>query len=168
MHRWIHPPCIHQLAGNGPTGRSLSIVFRCSDDVKDTFEPDREFVNEYEDGHYKVELETVYGCPLECPLDSEKALCSGNGACHYDKKASRSYCCCNLGYTGNDCGKIYRKGNTAGLTAGLVIVCMLLIGLLVFVIYVWRKGGLDLVSPSHSYQSAHSSMDTLAGGRWSR
>jgi len=43
---------------------------------------------------YTVEMPTVFGCPMECPV-SDRQLCAGKGHCHYDSDAGSARCFCN-------------------------------------------------------------------------
>ena len=40
-----------------------------------------------EDGNecnYQITIESVFGCPKECPMGGNRHLCSGNGFCGMD------------------------------------------------------------------------------------
>jgi hypothetical protein len=145
--------------GNGVGGRSLEIQFQCADSFETAGdEPfDVEAVTEDPPGHYKIILESIFGCPTQCPLNGEK-LCSSNGICSFDNKQQLPRCFCDFGFTGEDCntpvdslycgadtkydpktGKCIGSMSTGGLRVGLAFCVILLFGLTGGLAYTWRK-----------------------------
>ena len=45
---------------------------------------------------YTVQLPSIFGCPVECPV-ANRQLCGGNGHCLYDSDARASRCFCSSG-----------------------------------------------------------------------
>lgn len=45
---------------------------------------------------YTIQMPSVYGCPLECPV-SNRQLCGGSGHCAYDEDKASARCFCNKG-----------------------------------------------------------------------
>jgi hypothetical protein len=58
-------------------------------------------------GHctYRITLQHVAGCPLQCPRDGEGAVCGGRtrGECLRDPAAGAARCACREGHSGDDC-----------------------------------------------------------------
>lgn len=97
---------------------------------------------EPESCQYVVEMQSMYGCPLECPITSN-GLCNSHGHCHYDTTVKAPYCYCNEGYTGPDCsGGSSSSSSTSGtyqaelgILIFLMIVLILLVGFVVYTLY---------------------------------
>jgi hypothetical protein len=110
---------------------------------------------------YVVEMQSMYGCPKECPITSN-GLCNSHGHCHYDPTMKAPYCYCNEGYSGSDCQRSSSSsggGNSPAYNAELSILIILMISLVVlvgFVVYTlyrvtaFRKEQADL-----EYSSVH-------------
>lgn len=80
---------------------------------------------------YTVEMPSVYGCPLECPV-AERKLCGGNGHCHYDYDSNSAHCFCNRGYSGSNCMQSTESEglNYSPVLMGLIITLFIIIALL--------------------------------------
>ena len=72
--------------------RQFIIEMPCADRLN----PNPTSALELEHCVYTVEMPSVYGCPLECPV-AERKLCGGNGHCHYDYDSNSAHCFCNKG-----------------------------------------------------------------------
>lgn len=83
---------------------------------------------------YTVNIPSVYGCPVECPVGgAQRRLCGGNGFCAYDTDASSARCFCNEGFGGNDCTQPVEAEqlNYSPVMLGLIITIFVIIGILV-------------------------------------
>lgn len=107
--------------------RVFNIELICSDRLN----PHPVSALEYEKCVYTVEMPSVYGCPLECPV-AERKLCGGNGHCHYDTDSNTAHCYCNKGYTGRNCmtKATGESLNYSPTLLGLIITLFVIIGLL--------------------------------------
>lgn len=81
---------------------------------------------------YTVEMPSVYGCPLECPVASRR-ICGGNGHCAYDDDKSAARCFCNNGYSGADCSQSTSTSsiNYSPALLGLIITLFIIVAILV-------------------------------------
>lgn len=89
---------------------------------------------------YTIQMPSVYGCPLECPV-SNRQLCGGAGHCAFDEDKSSARCFCNKGYTGADCSQ---KEDTStqlnyspallGLIITLFVIIIVLVGSIVYMV----------------------------------
>lgn len=91
---------------------------------------------------YHMTMQSMYGCPLECPITA-KGLCNSHGHCAYDKALRTPYCYCNEGYGGPSClpgsqssssgaGSAY--GAEMGLMVTLMIIMLVLVGFVAFAV----------------------------------
>eukprot|EP01006_Ploeotia_vitrea_P017227 TRINITY_DN48307_c0_g1_i1.p1 TRINITY_DN48307_c0_g1~~TRINITY_DN48307_c0_g1_i1.p1 ORF type:complete len:303 (+),score=143.76 TRINITY_DN48307_c0_g1_i1:36-944(+) len=119
--------CVNAATGVN-TSRELKIRFKCSGVIGSA--PDSKVVEE-NTCKYDVEFESVFGCPLECPVNQYK-LCSGHGFCAYDEHIGRPRCFCNRGHVGADCSTLAESGNSCDATCvALVFVVVLLTAVLI-------------------------------------
>lgn len=106
--------------------REMTIKMKCSESWG--MIPDSTVLEET--CHYELMFETVYGCPLECPMVNRK-LCGGNGFCGMDQDDNSPRCFCNEGHAGLDCTTDIVQVSACGKACGLLVfVVILLIGLL--------------------------------------
>lgn len=140
------------LNGDSCTGgvkRSFELHFICRDDkVRSKNIPTEEFVEEEELCVYKMNIFTGYGCPTECPRSGElEEICGGYGVCGYDAITSKARCFCDDGRKGDACDESGSSASASsggssshgGLVAALVIMCLLLVGVVGLVVYMWLK-----------------------------
>jgi hypothetical protein len=111
------------------TDRSLTLQFVCADVLGFATQTDERVVEEY--CNYELQVETVFGCPTQCPIGNDRRLCSGHGFCGMDTDAKAPRCFCNDGYGGDDCGTDVGEGEggVTGVGALLIIVMILLVGM---------------------------------------
>lgn len=144
--------CQHQ----GSPVRRMVITMGCSNIAI----PTPTVANEPEHCQYYVEMNSVYGCPLECPLGGEdRDLCSAHGICAWDQTNQHARCFCDDGYTGSDCNtKSSGDGSSGGSNGAIIglLVTVLLIAVvlgvvLFFVIRMLRAYRQD----AHNYMAMH-------------
>ena len=68
-------------------------------------------VYEYTPCSYTLSVQSLYGCPQECP-EINGQLCSGHGLCSFDATNNKSRCYCYHSYEGNDCSLPSSSDNT--------------------------------------------------------
>lgn len=102
------------LRCHGGVVRSLTVDVICAD-RQGTSTYVVETANEPEVCQYHATMESVWGCPRECPLDAELRLCSAHGHCAFDPVRNKPRCFCNRGWGGESCG---RKGKASSRTSG--------------------------------------------------
>lgn len=115
--------------------RSFVIEFACIHEA--TALPAISTVYEDDFCEYKVTMESIYGCPLECHSGDHDKVCSGHGICAVDTGTRVSRCFCNEGRTGDDCMTETTDGldqppssySPTGVLVALTII--LLLGLIV-------------------------------------
>jgi hypothetical protein len=73
--------------------RKFQVEMPCSDRLN----PVPTSALELEHCVYTVQVPSVYGCPVECPVGASRKLCGGNGHCHYDLDSGSAHCFCNKG-----------------------------------------------------------------------
>ena len=78
-------------------------------------------VIEYPMCTYNMQLESIYGWPVECGQVNNK-LCGGNGVCGYDHDTSAPRCFCNDGYYGSACEKVGSELNVLNSTSSILLV----------------------------------------------
>ena len=83
--------------------RNLRIEFVCNSDITDFTESLSNIViTELEKENQEAcnaafRIETSYGCPAECGIDSNGVVCSGQGECGYDSRDGTAKCFCYAG-----------------------------------------------------------------------
>lgn len=89
---------------------------------------------EYSHCVYTVQIPSVYGCPLECPV-AQRKLCGGNGHCAYDRDKGAARCFCDRGWFGTDCSSSSDAASASSsyspVLLGLIITLFIIIGVLV-------------------------------------
>ena len=123
-----------------PTGRQLSLVFRCAYNAwtpatltpsSSNIDSTGKFVTETDNCVYQAYSWTTAGCPLECPV-TNGALCSNKGICAWDADISSARCFCDDNYIEKDCSKPanpFPGGAVAGaFFGGGALGCALLLG----------------------------------------
>jgi hypothetical protein len=107
--------------GNG-VSRQFSLVFQCArfsmipPGTYDFF-----YIEENNMCQYEAFLWSNAGCPKECPVGPNGALCSDNGICGYDKNIPAARCFCDDDYMDGDCSNPrapFPTGAIAGTTIG--------------------------------------------------
>ncbi|KAK8832059.1 hypothetical protein WA577_005155 [Blastocystis sp. JDR] len=104
-----------------PGPRSFWLELTCKDNEYNI--PDEEPVFET-NCVYKVSIDSIYGCPIECGL-SRGLLCGKRGLCKFDLDTRKPHCYCQKGFTGYSCsdrGDNKAEGftNTTFLLAGVL------------------------------------------------
>jgi len=142
--------CHHQ----GSPYRQITLTFGCSN----TKIPTPTVANEPSHCNYFVEMDSIYGCPVECPLGGEdRNLCSGHGICGFDQTNQAAKCFCDTGFGGDDCGSAVDpssgSGNGAiiGLLVTVLLVAVVLGVVLFFVVRMLRAYRQD----AHNYMAMH-------------
>ena len=143
-----------QCNHGGMPFRQVTLMFGCST----TQIPTPTVANEPSHCHYVVEMNSVFGCPLECPLGgADRELCGGHGLCGYDKTNKAPKCFCDTGYAGIDCSTAADDsgsgGNGAiiGLLVTLLLVAVVLGVVLFFVVRMLKAYRQD----AHNYMAMH-------------
>lgn len=142
----------------GAPNRQTSLVLGCANIAI----PTPTVANEPEHCHYYVKMDSIYGCPLECPVGGEnRDLCSAHGICAWDQTNSKARCFCDDGYTGTDCnsqssgsgsgGGKGSSGAVIGLLVTVLLVAVVLGVVLFFVIRMLRAYRQD----AHNYMAMH-------------
>ena len=100
--------------------RGVRLRIACNDEV--TTVPSVDSVDESADCMYTIRLNSVYGCPVECPRNDDGVVCNAKGLCYYDGfedgedlegNVGEVGCACKSGHTGTDCSeKILTYGDT--------------------------------------------------------
>jgi hypothetical protein len=97
--------------------------------------------NEPSTCEYHFEMNSYYGCPLECPI-TKNGLCNSHGHCAFDNTDKTPHCFCNSGYSGPACDQTYSSseegdglGVQIGLLVTLLIVCIILVGFVAYLAY---------------------------------
>lgn len=93
---------------------------------------------------YKVTMESIYGCPMECHTPSHDKVCAGHGICAMDTGTHQARCFCNAGFDGETCEglttavpKPQSSTHILSVLTGFVVV--LLIGLLALAAVLYIK-----------------------------
>jgi len=141
--------------GGAPPARSLTIRIGCANIQN----PVPTTANEVSHCAYLVEMDSFYGCPLECPVGGEaRGVCSDHGVCAWDQSNARAHCFCDEGYTGADCSSVdkgTKSSGTSGAVIGLLVTVLLVavvLGVvLFFVIRMLRAYRQD----AHNYMAMH-------------
>lgn len=110
--------------------RSFIIEFVCVHEA--TALPPISTVYEDDFCQYKVTMESIYGCPMQCHTSVHNKVCGGHGICAVDTGTKVSRCFCNEGYTGTDCLTKTTDGldappSTTSVTSILVTFVILLL-----------------------------------------
>lgn len=103
--------CDYEVNGMDYCRRSTKISFVCNNHIAEVSE--NLDVKEGTGCAYEVTMNSVYGCPLECPRGGEEGyVCSNRGICAYDGledgltvdgEAGVARCLCKWPYGGDDC-----------------------------------------------------------------
>ena len=99
--------------------RSLRLSFYCMNNYQSL--PKDSIVIEYPQCVYNLQLESIYGCPVECGQVDNK-LCGGRGVCGYDRDRQAPRCFCNDGYYGSACEKTGSEQNVMSSTSTILLV----------------------------------------------
>jgi hypothetical protein len=97
---------------------------------------------EPEECQYHVTMQSMYGCPLECPITAN-GLCNSHGHCAYDTAAKVPYCYCNQGYGGPNCAKLDSSAGSGsgsynaelGLLIVLLFILVILVGFVAYTVF---------------------------------
>jgi hypothetical protein len=112
----------------GDVTRKLSVNFLCAPELgMQEFEEEK--VTE-EKCHYSLSIKSIFGCPQECPVAKNRALCAGHGKCGYDTDAKRPRCFCEIGWQGADCGEAVDDSSGIDGVGVLLIFLLLILGAL--------------------------------------
>ena len=85
------------------SNRNLEVHFVCNSDINNFTESlDNAIITELEGDleeacNAVIRLETSYGCPAECGINSDGILCNGQGSCGYDERQPIAKCFCYAG-----------------------------------------------------------------------
>jgi|MDSY01.1.fsa_nt_gb hypothetical protein len=80
--------------------RSLQVNVLCSNTEREV--PEVAAVEQLHPCAYRITIESVAGCPLECPIDpTSLAVCADHGVCGHVK--GETACLCERGWFGEDC-----------------------------------------------------------------
>lgn len=101
------------------SSRSLHLSFFCMNNFNNL--PKDSAVIEYPMCAYNMQLESIYGCPVECGQVNNK-LCGGRGVCGFDRDISAPRCFCNEGYYGSACEKEGSDLNVLNSTSSILLV----------------------------------------------
>ena len=105
--------------------RSLVLSFYCMNNFNNL--PKDSDVIEYPQCTYNLQLESIYGCPIECGQVDNK-LCGGRGVCGFDRDQKVPRCFCNEGYYGAACEKSGSELSVLNNTSTiLLVVCGFLV-----------------------------------------
>ena len=74
--------CTDVFNGRTYCARSLRVNVVCNNRISDI--PPVEEVSEKRGCEYSVTLNSIYGCPVECPRNEDELVCSNRGVCAYD------------------------------------------------------------------------------------
>jgi len=148
------------LRCHGGVVRSLTVDVICAD-RHGTSTYVVETANEPEVCQYHATMESVWGCPRECPLDRNNRLCSTHGHCAFDPVRSKPRCFCNHGWGGDDCGhkvKTSKSSSSSGkptdVQIGLLVPLILIsLGLVGTILYMMRQVMSYRVEAGASYAS---------------
>jgi len=121
--------------------RQFSIGFQCSDNVGlSEFEHQRVVEDTC---HYKLQVKSLFGCPIQCSVGHNRKICSGNGFCAQDTDTNRPHCFCEDGWSGDDCGTAgpieSGPGSVSGTGVFLIIIVIVLTALLAAAVWVFIK-----------------------------
>ena len=89
--------------GDGCTdNRRFTISFLCENEALNV--PDEEPVYELYNCDYSIEMKSIYGCPVECPIiGNPPHLCNNQGLCGYDFTNMSPRCFCYDKWEGDYC-----------------------------------------------------------------
>ena len=97
---------------------------------------------EVEHCSYSIDMPSVYGCPLECPV-SNRQLCGGNGHCSYDYDKGAARCFCNHGYGGASCSQAGSDSSSSSyspaLTGLIITLFIIIMALVASIIYMYKQ-----------------------------
>jgi hypothetical protein len=120
-----------------PTNRSFSVDIQCAPGSISDY--GAAYVYETNSCDYRIQLRSVAGCPSVCQTGA--TVCNGKGICGYDTDNKVSACFCNSGFSGAQCGAS-AAAPPKGLTSEaiiLIVVCIMLLGVLAGVGYMFIK-----------------------------
>ena len=97
---------MHYRYGDSGCGgnREFEVALVCNPSI-DNIPDDGEIITEPYPCDYYVEIQSIYGCPLECGRDENNTLCSGKGLCAYDHTQTSAVCDCYAGFGGDICNE---------------------------------------------------------------
>lgn len=128
--------CLHPT----PTPRQTTLNLLCNTRAK---EPQMTAVSEPAHCKYEITIQSIYGCPTECPIESSSGLvCAGRGICKTDSAIDAVRCYCDEGYKGKDCGQEGSGPDSAGfggIIAVLVILFIFMIGMAGAIFYLVKQ-----------------------------
>jgi hypothetical protein len=127
--------------------RTFSIELQCSTALGNKASFQSASVVETNTCDYRVQLQSLAGCPLECITGN--TFCNGNGICGWNTDAQRNQCFCNAGASGSQCSA-HPSASKALSPEGiiLIIVCLMLAGVLGLVGFMFHKLRKLQVDPS--------------------
>lgn len=124
-------------------------------------------VTEIKTCSYRITMESVYGCPLECPTSSlSLGACSGNGDCKWDSSSHKASCSCYKGYSESDCSGGSKFLSTASGKSGYfdnstwtishqhyswqyyAIFFVAVVNTIILILFMCRRGGLSGIGAS--------------------
>jgi hypothetical protein len=123
--------------GNSNKDRSLKISMLCStEEGMSEFDSERVIEDHCE---YSMTVNTLFGCPLECPVGANRQLCTGHGFCGMDDDHNKPQCFCYSGWYGDACEIQADTGELGAFGVLLIVVILLRGGLLAAGGYVYTK-----------------------------
>jgi len=88
---------------------------------------------------YKLDVNTVFGCPNECYVGSNRQLCSGHGFCGMDDDHNKPRCFCYDTFYGFSCENQVEDGGLGVVGVLLILMILGLSGLLAAAVWVYFK-----------------------------
>lgn len=128
--------CLHPT----PAPRQTTLKLLCNTRAK---EPQTTAVSEPSHCKYEITIQSIYGCPTECPIEKSSGLvCAGRGICRTDSEIDAVRCYCDEGFKGKDCGQEGSGQESAGfggIIAVLVILFVIMIGMAGTIFYLVKQ-----------------------------